>query len=70
MNRSIVITRYALALVKYVRETGGGELVCSEAQMLLKALHDVPDLRRMITAVHPWSLALSASSTRESMNMR
>lgn len=50
MNRSIVITRYALALVKYVRETGGGELVCSEAQMLLKALHDVPDLRRMITA--------------------
>ena len=31
MNRSIVITRYATALVKYVRETGQGEIVCSEA---------------------------------------
>lgn len=50
MNRSIVITRYALALVKYCRETGQGEVVCSEAEALEKALHTVPELRRMVTA--------------------
>ena len=50
MNRSIVITRYAFALVKFVRESGQGALVCSEAETLLKALHDTPDLRRMVTA--------------------
>ena len=50
MNRAIVITRYARALVKYVRETGQGEIVCSEAETLMRALHDVPDLQRMIVA--------------------
>ena len=50
MNRSIVITRYALALAKYVKETGQGELVCSEAEALENALHTLPDLRRMIVA--------------------
>ena len=50
MNRSIVITRYAYALVKYARESGQGEVVSSEAETLLKAIHEVPDLRRMVTA--------------------
>ena len=50
MNRSIVITRYATALVKYVRDTGRGDIVCSEAEHLLKAFRSVPDLRRMVTA--------------------
>ena len=50
MNRSIVISRYALTLVKYVRVTGRGEIVCSEAETLEKALFSVPDLRRMVTA--------------------
>ena len=50
MNRSVVITRYARALVKYVRETGGGDTVCSEAKQLVVLLHDVPDLRRMMEA--------------------
>ncbi len=50
MNRSIVITRYAYALVKYARESGQGELVCSEAETLLGAIRSVPDLRRMVTA--------------------
>ena len=50
MNRSIVVTRYATALVKFVRESGQGAIVCSEAETLLKALHDVPDLRRMVVA--------------------
>ena len=50
MNRSIVISRYALALVRYVRETGQGAVVCSEAETLVGALYKVPDLRRMVTA--------------------
>lgn len=50
MNRSLVITRYARALVKYVRETGHGGIVCSEAETLLHALDSLPDLRRMMEA--------------------
>ena len=50
MNRSIVITRYATALVKYVRETGQGDIVCSEAEEILKNLRELPDLRRMVSA--------------------
>ena len=50
MNRSIVISRYATALVKYACENGHGEIVCSEAETLEHALHSVPELRRMITA--------------------
>ena len=50
MNRSIVITRYARALVKFVREDGRGGLVCSEAETLVKVLQSTPDLRRMVTA--------------------
>ena len=50
MNRSIVITRYATALVKYCQVTGQGEVVCSEAETLERALFQVPELRRMVTA--------------------
>ena len=50
MNRSIVITRYATALVKYVQASGHGETVCSEAEALERALRTLPDLRRMVTA--------------------
>ena len=50
MNRAIVITRYALTLVKYVRDTGHGDVVCSEAEQLLQVLRTVPDLRRMVNA--------------------
>ena len=50
MNRSIVITRYATALVKYVRETGQGEQVCSEADTLMLLIHSMPDLKRMLAA--------------------
>jgi len=50
VNRSLVITRYSRALVKYVRETGRGDIVCSEAETLLKALDALPDLRRMMEA--------------------
>ena len=50
MNRSIVITRYATALVKYCQGSGHGEIVCSEAEALGHALSTVPELRRMVTA--------------------
>ena len=50
MNRSIVITRYASALVKLLGEEGNGDVVCSEAEALIKALRDVPDLERMLDA--------------------
>lgn len=50
MNRSIVSTRYARALLKYVRETGNGEQVCSEAERLVRLLGEVPDLRTMTSA--------------------
>lgn len=50
MNRAIVITRYAYALVRFVRENGQGDQVCQEAEALLKALHTVPDLARMVEA--------------------
>jgi F-type H+-transporting ATPase subunit delta len=50
MNRSIIVSRYARSLVKYVGESGNGAQVCAEAEALLKVLASVPDLRRMTTA--------------------
>lgn len=50
MNRSIVVIRYATALVKYARESGQGELVCTQAESLGKALRSVPELRRLVSA--------------------
>ena len=50
MNDSIIRTRYADALVKYVRETGNGESVCAQAEKLSRVLQEVPDLSRMISA--------------------
>ena len=50
MNDSLIRTRYADALVKYVRETGNGESVCQQAERLARVLREVPDLSRMISA--------------------
>lgn len=50
MNRSIVISRYATALVKYAREGGHGDVVCSEADQLVAQLQQLPQLRRMTEA--------------------
>ena len=50
MNRSIVITRYARALEKYVRETGGGAVVTAEARTLMQTLAGMPDLSRLISS--------------------
>ena len=50
MNDSIIRTRYADALVKYVQETGNGDSVCRQAEKLAHVLQEVPDLSRMIAA--------------------
>jgi F-type H+-transporting ATPase subunit delta len=50
MNRSIIVTRYARSLVKLVGETGQGSIVCAQAEKLYKAIHEVPELQRMVTA--------------------
>ena len=50
MNRSLVITRYARTLVKYIRESGRAELIFSEAEALERALARLPDLCRMTEA--------------------
>ena len=50
MNVGIIRTRYAEALVKYVRETGRGAAVCSQAERLAHVLEEVPDLGRMVGA--------------------
>jgi F-type H+-transporting ATPase subunit delta len=50
VNDSIIRTRYADALVKYVQETGNGKSVCRQAEKLARILDEVPDLSRMIAA--------------------
>ena len=50
MNRGIIITRYARALEKYVRETGGGAVQADEARLLIKAFGEIPDLRKFIVS--------------------
>ena len=50
MNDSVIRTRYADALVKYVQETGNGESVCKQAEKFARVLGEVPDLGRIIAA--------------------
>ena len=48
MNTGIIASRYATALLKLVDETGGGEAVVSQVEILSNALDAMPDLRRAI----------------------
>ena len=48
MNTGIIASRYASALLKLVDETGGGETVVSQVEILSNALDAMPDLRRAI----------------------
>lgn len=48
MNTGIIATRYATALLKLVEETGSGELVAAQVQIIEKALDEVPDFRRAV----------------------
>lgn len=48
MNTGIIATRYATALLKLIEETGSGELVAAQVQVIEKALDEVPDFRRAV----------------------
>ncbi len=48
MNTGIIATRYATALLKLVDETGSGEVVAAQVQILGKALDEVADFRRAV----------------------
>lgn len=48
MNTGIIATRYATALLKLVEDTGSGELVAAQVQVIEKALDEVPDFRRAV----------------------
>lgn len=48
MNTGIIATRYATALLKLVEETGSGELVAAQVQVIEKALDEVHDFRRAV----------------------
>ena len=48
MNTGIIASRYSLALLKLVGETGGGEKVVGQVRALQKALATMPDLRRAV----------------------
>lgn len=48
MNTGIIATRYATALLKLVEETGSGELVAAQVQVIENALDEVPDFRRAV----------------------
>lgn len=48
MNTGIIATRYATALLKLVDETGSGDVVAAQVQVIEKALDEVPDFRRSV----------------------
>lgn len=48
MDIGIIASRYARALLKYVAETGEGEVVCAQAAVLERALTEVPELSEML----------------------
>ena len=48
MNTGIIASRYADALLKYVKETGEGEVVCRQTEILEDALRTSPELVRFL----------------------
>ena len=48
MNSGIIATRYATALLKLVEETGSGEAVAAQVQIIEKDLDELPDFRRAV----------------------
>ncbi len=48
MSMGLIASRYAKALLKLVDETGNGEVVVQQVQVLQDALGSVPELRRAV----------------------
>lgn len=70
MNTGIIATRYATALLKLVEETGSGELVAAQVQVIEKALDEVPDFQRAVddpAVAAVQKISLFESSLKDSM---
>lgn len=70
MNTGIIATRYATALLKLVEETGSGETVAAQVQVIEKALDEVPDFRRAVddpAVAAVQKISLFESSLKDSM---
>ena len=70
MNTGIIATRYATALLKLVEETGSGELVAAQVQVIEKALDEVPDFRRAVddpAVASVQKISLFEASLKDSM---
>ena len=70
MNTGIIATRYATALLKLVEETGSGELVAAQVQVIEKALDEVPDFRRAVddpAVADVQKISLFEASLKDSM---
>lgn len=70
MNTGIIATRYATALLKLVEETGSGELVAAQVQVIEKALDEVPDFRRAVddpAVASVQTISLFEASLKDSM---
>ena len=52
MNQGVIAARYAKALLKYVLETGNGDIVYSQACMLVDKMYEVPKLEDYVCR-HP-----------------
>lgn len=48
MNTGVIAHRYALALFKYVQETGEGEVACRQASVMEKCMMEHPELVRIV----------------------
>ena len=57
MNQGVIAARYAKALLKYVLETGNGDIVYSQACMLVDKMYEVPKLEDYVCR-HPEVVAV------------
>ena len=67
MNTGIIASRYADALLKYVKETGEGEVVCRQTEILEEALRTSPELVRFLESPALLQKALGEEKTTASL---
>ena len=67
MNTGIIASRYADALLKYVKETGEGEVVCRQTEILEDALRTSPELVRFLESPALLQKALGEEKMAQSL---
>ena len=67
MDDGIIASRYAKALLKYVLETGNGDLVCAQVLRLERPLAEVPQLRMILDNPEDVSAAQKLSLFRAAL---